>query len=151
MLQVNATRWVLGQLGIFDLPKNVRRDVSSASWHVVSSAGTFWEFRDIEYGNHYHSLKAAVRLAITVASLPYQSACKYMELIYKNRLAETGVTGVYYRSGLKQSYEVIYNGSLVRVPYDNGKGFSRAVKVLEKLLDPKVEELRNKFRQCDLD
>lgn len=150
MLQVNATRWVLGELGIFDLPKNVQRDTITASWHVTSSAGTFWEFKDSEYGNHYHSLKAAVRMAITVASLPYQTAREYMELIIKNRLTETGVTGVYYRSGLKESYKVIYNGSLVKVPYDSGKGFTKALRVLEKLLDPSVEALRRQFKQTTL-
>lgn len=150
MLQVNATRWVLGELGIFDLPKNVQRDTITASWRVTNSKGSFWEYTDSQYGNHYYSLKEAVRMAITIASLPYQSACEYMQLINKNRLHETGVTGVYYRSGLKETYVVIYNGSQVKVPYDKGKGFTKALRLLEELLDPSVEALRQQFKQTTL-
>lgn len=141
MFQVDANRWVFGKLGVFDLPKNIQRHSPTSSWRVYSTEGTFWEFSDLRYGNHWHSLIEATRLSITVASLPYVDACEYMGLIHKQRLTETGVTGIYYRRGLKESYKVIYNGSLVKIPYDNGKGFTKALRVLEELLDPTVERL----------
>lgn len=150
MLHVKDNRWVMGQLGVFDLPKNIRRCSRSCSWRVVSEGGSFWEFKDIEHGSPYYSLKEAVRLAITIASLPYKEASEYTSLLRKGRLSETGVTGVYYRKGLKESYKVIYNGQLIKIPYDKGKGFTRAVRALEEILDPTVEFLREKFRDSEI-
>lgn len=150
MLHIKDNTWAMGQLGLFDLPENIERHTRSSSWRVVTAGGSFWEYSDISYGSPYYSLKAAVRMAITIGSLPYAEASLYMGLIFKNRLSETGVTGVYYRGGLKESYKVIYNGQLIKIPYDKGKGFTRAVRALEEILDPTVEFLREKFRDSEI-
>lgn len=137
--------WLLGELGVFNLPANVKRCNRSAMWKVYSEANTFWEFKDIDSGSHYLSLKKAIQFAVTIGSLSYQDTIECLELTRKFRLAETGVLGVYHRRGLHEAYWVAYGGNLIKVDYEKGKGFMKAVRTLEELKVPSVEKFLSQF------
>lgn len=145
MIELSSGSWLLGELGLFNLPANVKRCKRSARWKVCSEANTFWEFKDIDSGNHYLSLKEAIQFAVTIGSLSYQDTIECLELTKKLRLSETGVLGVYLRRGLGEGYWVIYDGNLIKLPYRDGKGFISAVRTLEELKVPNVEKFLNQF------
>lgn len=145
MRQLSKRMWLFGELGLFVLPENVERSEYSDAWKVTTSMDTFWEFPDVKYGNHLHSLHHAVAYAITLGSLPYELCLEHRALMAKDRLSETGVPGVYYRAGLKEQYVVAYCGQFHVVPYCKGKGFTRAVKLLDSIKVAEVEYLRSKL------
>lgn len=145
MLELKKGVWLLGELGVFNLPANVVR--AEGEWRVCTSGGTFWQYPDALYGNHLFSLKVAVEFAVTLGSLEYSETLKYLNLTTRHLFSETGVLGVFYRGGLQQQYIVIYQGKVAKVPYCDGKGFTHAVRTLEGLKDEQTEYLLSKFHQ----
>lgn len=149
MIELIGGSWLLGELGVFDLPANVKRCDRSAKWRVYSDADTFWEFNDSKWGSPYLSMREAIHFAVTMGSLRYQDTLECLELTRKLRLSETGVLGVYLRSGLGKGYWVIYDGNLIKLPYRNGKGFISAVRTLDELKVPSVEMYLDQFTDAD--
>ena len=145
MIELIGGSWLIGELGGFDLPANVKRCERSPRWRVYSEADTFWEFPDSKWGNPYLSMREAVQFAVTIGSISYQDTVECRELTIKHRLHETGVLGVYLRSGLGEGYWVIYDGNLIKLPYNDGKGFITAVRTLNDLKVPSVEMYLDQF------
>lgn len=150
MIKLIRNGYLLGELGVFNLPDIVQREEGDTKWKVHSTVKSFWEFRDIDHGGTYYAMKEAVKFAVTYGSLPYKQTTECIELSCKCRLTETGVLGVYLFRGLEEAYWVIYDGNLIKVPLEKGKGFIKATRILEGLRNSKIEELLESFDEGKL-
>lgn len=138
MLNTKGNTWITPGIGIMDVPEHLIR--RGNSWAISVEGGSWWMWNDVDYGmNHLQSLREAVPFAVTVGSLDADTAREYITMYQKGRLTPTGVLGVFYRSGLKESYHVILDGEVVIFPYAAGRGFCKAVAAAEKMTSDRLK------------
>jgi hypothetical protein len=133
MFNTKGNQWVIPELGLLDIPDHLVR--MRDAWAIETDVDTWWVWRDVDHGwNYMESLREAAVFAITIGSLETEEARMCNDLYRKDRLTATGVIGVFFRSGLKQAYHVILDGVVTIFPYNEGKGFCKAVAASEKLM-----------------
>lgn len=138
MLNTFGNTWVTAGIGIMDVPEHLIR--RGNSWAIAVEGGSWWMWDDATYGrNHLESLREAVPFAVTVGSLDAETAREYITMYQKGRLTPTGVLGVFYRSGLKESYHVILEGEVVVFPYAAGRGFGKAATAAERMMSDRLK------------
>lgn len=135
MFNTKGNQWVIPELGLLDIPGHLVR--MRDAWAIETDKDVWWAWRDADHGwNYMDSLREAAIFAVTIGSLETEQAREYNELFRKDRLTATGVVGVFFRSGLKQAYHVVLDGLVTIFPYNEGKGFVKAVAASEKLMAP---------------
>jgi hypothetical protein len=133
MFNTKGNQWVIPELGLLDIPEHLERHRDG--WAIATELDAWWMWRDVDHGyNYMESLREAGTFAITIGSLPIDEAREYNKLFRQDRLTQTGVMGVFFRSGLKQAYHVILDGKVTIFPYNDGKGFCKAAKAVEQLM-----------------
>ena len=136
MFNTKGNTWVIPDLGLLEIPDHLIR--MRDAWAIETDVDTWWVWRDADHGwNYMDSLKEAAVFAITIGSLETDEAREYNKLYRADRLTPTGVLGVFFRSGLKQAYHVILDGQVTIFPYNDGKGFCKAVAGSLKLISDK--------------
>lgn len=133
MYNTKGNQWVIPEMGLLDIPPHLLR--TAKGWGIVTDADTWWRWDDVDHGyNYMESLRVAGPFAVTIGSLASEETRECIKLMHENRLTQTGVLGVFHRSGLKEAYHVIVDGQNVRFPYNDGKGFMVAVKAVSKIM-----------------
>jgi len=143
MYNVKNNQWAIPELGLLNIPEHLQRQRDG--WAIETDKDTWWVWRDVDHGHNYmDSLREAGAFAVTIGSLPTDEARAANKLLRQDRLTQTGVLGVFFRSGLKQAYHVIIDGQDVAFPYNDGKGFTAALRGLEKLISAETREFVRK-------
>lgn len=139
MYNIKGNQWAIPELGLLNVPEHLQR--LRGGWGIETDKDTWWMWRDADFGHNYmECLSEAGAFAVTIGSLPIEEARECNQLFRADRLTQTGVLGVFFRSGLKQAYHVIVDGQNVAFPYNDGKGFVAAVKAVEKLMSTATKE-----------
>lgn len=142
-MKLEGNRFVIINIGVLELPECVSRLPKNDGWGVtpLNRDGKCIEFYDKHFKDGVlGALRKAVAFAIVFGDAEAHSIESRMLEMQKERLKETGVTGVYHRSGLQEYYLVKLGCLETIVAYDNGKGFTKACRERDKFIG-KIQSL----------
>lgn len=143
MYNIKGNQWAIPEFGLLNIPEHLKRHRDG--WAIQTDKDTWWMWRDADNGHNYmDSLREAGAFAVTIGSLPTDEARECNKLFRQDRLTQTGVLGVFFRSGLKQAYHVIVDGQITIFPYNDGKGFTAAVRALGTLMSQETKDFIRK-------
>lgn len=133
-MQLEGNKYVLLTVGVVELPDCITRLPKNDGW-MVKAPNLKIRFLDKDFKeDEIYCLKKAVAFAAVFGQTANAEIIeKRMVEMQKDRLRETGVTGVYHRSGLQEYYLVKLGGFEAIIEYNKGKGFVEACRQRDRI------------------